>query len=121
MTVKSMKLKRTDYIIGIFVLVSTIIATVGIGLLARPPRMYPDEAFLFMGIDDPPAYVSRGRIDLMVLFIDRDSHIEAVQFPRDGLVYFREDVYKRDAALLEALNGEFKVRKQDKKTGLGVS
>jgi len=32
---------------------------------------------------------------------------------RDGKVYFREDIYKRDAKVLDALNGKFRVRKQD--------
>ena len=32
---------------------------------------------------------------------------------RDGRVNFRPDIYKRDPALLEALDGPFKVRKQD--------
>jgi len=40
---------------------------------------------------------------------------------RDGEILFREDVYKRDPAVLKALDGEFKVRKQDRKTDLGVS
>jgi len=86
--VKEKNKNRGDYIIGIFVLISTIIVGTLIAIIARPPRMYPDEAFLLMGIDEPPAYVSRGRIDLMILFIDRKTHIEAIQFPRDALVYF---------------------------------
>lgn len=33
---------------------------------------------------------------------------------RDGNVHFRDDIYKRDSAVLKALDGEFKVRKRDR-------
>ena len=32
----------------------------------------------------------------------------------EGKVSFREDVYKRDAPLLKALDGDFKLREQDR-------
>ena len=34
-------------------------------------------------------------------------------FAEDGKVHFKEDIYNRDPSVLNALNGTFKVRKQD--------
>jgi murein L,D-transpeptidase YcbB/YkuD len=38
----------------------------------------------------------------------------ATAIARDGLVFFREDIYQRDQPVLEGLNAKFKVRKQDR-------
>jgi murein L,D-transpeptidase YcbB/YkuD len=65
----------------------------------------------------------RGKIDDVVasgvttrVNLDRPMRIiiaYATARARDGEVIFREDVYKRDQKVLEALNGEFKIRERD--------